>query len=284
MTMENSKIIGISYKVKWLDIQEVGRKGKFKFVPAVNYKIDGSSEVKLVNYPDSLQLFTKGVSMELLAKYSDQDIKKEEFKVAQRAYRKLRDFAYRCADRVIADLICGIILQYSGEGENVIYIIQKPPSDKIMGRLGYLYLPIKELTILFISWRPEDLITNVMQHKTGKLEFDLHRLMSEEKEGLVGPYPGNPTETLKQTYFYSPPKQGKRGLFPIRIDIFSQGLLESDFRGKEKVLEKLLQERNLTPPFELKEGIFIRLHRGLKDCIDAWQHHEKQLDLILKKE
>ncbi len=282
--MEISRVVTISHRVKWLGIQDIARMGTFAFAPAVNFKSDDSANPQLLKYVSPFQLFSKGLSMELLIRYSMPDMKKEEFKVAERAYHQLRSFAARCADRVIADLVCGIVLQHSGQSEEVVYVVQRPPSDKIVGRLGYLYLPVERLTILFVAWEPMDLITNVMRYQTGRLEFDLHRLMSEEKEVLFGPYPGSPAETLKQTYFYRPPRHGKKRPFPLRIEVFSQGLLESDLEGKGEIVRDLLQEKNLTPPFQVSDGAFVRLPRGLKDCLDAWTVHEKELDLLLRKE
>ena len=74
----------------------------------------------------------------------------------------------------------------------------------------------------------------------------------------------------------------RKSLFPIRIDSFSQGLLESDFKRKEEILIDILNN-HLTPPIKIQEGVFTKLPIKLNDCLDAWKIQEKQLALELNR-
>jgi hypothetical protein len=289
--MAGEIVVNVSHYIKWSEISDIREKGRFEYIPAAAYTIQREAPERIeqslpLYFPKPFSLCELNLPIEILCKYAVDEIKrKEELKLARKAYLKLRNFASRCAERVVADLICAAFLKTWNPEDRFIYIIEGPPSDKILARLSYLYPSLENLTICFISFKPEDLITSVMSFQTGRLEFDLHRLMSEEITGFQGPYPGTSEESLVQTYFYRHP--GVRLLkmvSPIRIDIFSQGLLESDFDDKKENIREKLENEAWTSPYSIDDkAIKTILPKGLIMVIDSWQtRYDQELGEVLK--
>ncbi len=203
--------------------------------------------------------------------------------VARKAYWKLRNFANRCAERVLADLSCAALLKTWNSEDSFIYFFEGPPSDKALARFSYLYPSLTNLTICFISFKPEDLITSVMSFKKGRLQFDLHRLMSEQGTGFRGPYPGTSDESLIQTYFYRHPVRSDTAVSPIRIDIFCQGLLESEIQEKKEIISEKFKDEAWHSPYLIEGPIGTILPKGLVTVIDSWKtHYDKELERIIK--
>lgn len=290
--MGDERVISMSYNVVWSEISDMVEKKKFEYIPAIAYLVQYEGPEKLekptlLNFPRPFSLYEFGLPIEVLCRYIGEEIKrKEDLKVARMAYLKLKNFASRCADRVMADLICSVLLKtWERETDEFIYFIEGPPSNKILARLSYLFPTLENLTICFVTWRREDLITSVMSFQAGKLEFDIHRLLSTEIMGFQGPYPGTSEESLVQTYFYKHPelKPGAK-VSPIRLDIFSQGLLESDFEDKKEIIKEKFEDNAWTMPFPIEDTIETILPKGLRIVIESWkQEYNQELERIIKQ-
>lgn len=208
----------------------------------------------------------------------------EELKVAGKAYRKLKAYANRCAERVLADLNCALLLKTLNSDDQFIFFIEGPPSNKIVARLGYLYPSLENLTICFLSFKPEDLLTSVMSFQAGRLEYDIHRLLLGDRTDFLGPYPGTSAESLIQTYFYRPPELSPGiKVSPLRIDIFTQGLMESEFYDKKEIIRKKLEDGSWTTSYTVKHPIETILPTGLRTALESWKHYKKDLERILKQ-
>ncbi|MCK4528506.1 hypothetical protein KAW18_14130 [candidate division WOR-3 bacterium] len=287
--MVSEIVISVSHYIKWSEIPDILEKGRFEYIPATAYVVQNEGPERAVHpellyFPKAFSLWELNLSIELLCKYAGDEIRrKEELKVAKKAYLKLRNFAKRCAERVLADLSCALLLKTWNSVDQFIYFMEGPPSDKILARLSYLYPSLKNLTICFISFEPKDLITSVMSFQTGRLQFDIHRLISEEITGFQGPYPGTSEESLVQTYFYRHPevRPGKK-VSPIRVDIFCQGLLESDIEDKKEIIRKKIEDETWTSPYIIEHPVEVLLPKGLINVIDSWKEFDKTLESVLK--
>lgn len=289
--MTEETIVHISYFTKWSEVSDVIEKGRIEYMPAIAYTMqrDGSESLsppELVCVEKPFSLLEMGLSIEMLCRYAKDELaKKDELKVARKAYLKLRAFANRCAERIQADLTCALLLKTWDPNKKCIYFLEGPPNDKMLGRLGYLYPSLNNLTICFISFKPEDLITSIMSFQTGRLQFDIHRLMSEEVTGFQGPYPGNSDRSLTQTYFYRHPDV-KPGIHvsPLRIDVFTQGLLESEFDEKQESVREILEDDAWVSPYLVDEPVETILPKGLISVLDAWKiQYDAHLDRMMKQ-
>ncbi len=284
-------VISVSHYIKWSEIPDILEKGRFEYIPATAYVVQNEGPERAVRpellyFGKAFSLWELNLSIELLCKYAGDEIRrKEELKVAKKAYLKLRNFANRCAERVLADLTCAVLLKtWNNSTDQFIYFMEGPPSDKILARLSCLYPSLENLTICFISFKPEDLITAVMSFQTGRLQFDFHRLIIEEITGFQGPYPGTSEESLVQTYFYRhrEVRPGKK-VSPIRVDIFCQGLLESDIEDKKEIIRKKIEDETWTSPYIIEHPVEVLLPKGLIMVIDSWkERYDKTLENVLK--
>ncbi|MCL0077087.1 hypothetical protein M1O12_03590 [Dehalococcoidia bacterium] len=291
--MSGAKVISISQKTSWSDISDIVENRRFDYVPAIAYSVrDERPETggcEFLFCPKPFSLWGVDLSIEILCKYAKDEIgRKEDLKVARKAYLKLRNFANRCAERVLADLNCALLLKtWNNSTDQFIYFMEGPPSDKFLARLSCLYPSLEKLTICFISFKPEDLITSVMSFQTGRLQFDIHRLISEEAKitGFQGPYPGTSEDSLVQTYFYRHPEV-RPGIkvSPIRVDIFCQGLVESDIEKKKEIICEKINDKTWTAPYPIKDPLHVILPKGLIEVIKSWEEHgyDKRLEEILK--
>ena len=282
--MPSERIVSISHNVIWPDITALLEKKRFEFIPAISYVIqdDGPQQAKkpeLIYFPKPLSLYEFGLPIELLCKYVGDELeKKEELKVARHTYSKLKRFAQRCADRVVADLLCSLVLStLNKEADQIIYFVEGPPSDKMLARLSYLYLSLEKITICFITFQREDLVTLVMSLQSGRLEFDIQRLLSSEIVGFQGPYPGISEESLVQTYFYKHPEVRTGGkVSPIRLDILCQGLLESHFEDKKEMIRKKLEDPAWRKSFPVDRVVETFLPMGFIMAIKSWSEFFNQ--------
>lgn len=289
--MASEIVISVSQYIKWSEISDIREKGKFEYIPAIAYVVQKEMPEKiekpnLLYFDKPFSLWELNTPIEVLCKYAEDEIcQKAELKVARKAYTKLKNFANRCSERVLGDLSCALLFKTLNPVDQFIYFFEGPPSNKVLGRFSYLYPSLKNVTICFISYKPEDLITSILSFQTGKLEFDIHRLMSKEVTGFLGPYPGTSEESLIQTYFYRHPevRPGKK-VSPIRIDIFSQGLLEDDFDIKKDIIKKKLEDETWISHYPIEHNFETILPKGLIMVIDSWkERYDKDLERIIKR-
>lgn len=257
------RIINIKYRVFTPDenqlLETAGSADfKYKYIPVVAYntkskdKADDLTAPKLlfINNDDSYFIFTLyelGTPMTLLKSYTGGGISAEDLRSVKEAFRKLKGVVSQCSERVVADLCCDIILKEINAVENrqkkLVFFIDRFNSDKMFGRLATLNLNLDRITIVFLTGRPTELMTTVMSFHTGKISFDICRLMHKEFDGeFVGPYPGDSQESLAQTYFFKPkPIASDMGSYrPLRLDIFTQGLSADEIYEKKELIRRLL--------------------------------------------
>ncbi|MEW6107852.1 MAG: hypothetical protein AB1632_01600 [Nitrospirota bacterium] len=254
--MFESIIINIKHKTYTLDNEEILKlvksdKFKYRFIPVVAYnkKTSGkedlsSPRIESFHKMNPFTLYELGTSITILKNYMGTAVKKEDLISAKKAFKELKQFASQCHERVIADLCTQIILREiedMAENQHITFFIEKSASDKILGRLSSLCLNLERVSICFLVFEPSDLMTTVMSYQTGKLHFDIHRLMTGDISDLLGPYPGDSEDSLIQTYFYKPPSMSGGGEYrPMRLDLFTQGLLRDKIEEKKEGIRKIL--------------------------------------------
>lgn len=289
-----TKIISISRRVFLPELEDILEKAKskqfaYEFVPVVTYseKEQGNPEIRNeepVFLGTFLSLFENKVLIESLIRYIG-DIEKKELSLAKVAFAKLKNFALQCAERVSADLCYQVVLETNKKyraHDLIIYFIEKSASDKILGRLGHLYLDLTNVIICFISYEPEDMITTVMSAKTGRLLFDIHRLMSDKTDDDIryGPHPGSSEDSLIQAYFFRPRSVSPGSAFlPIRFDIFCQGLLEPDLQKKADIIRGILRDEQESQAYAIKKedpSPYVKLPIGLQAVIRSWDEPTRQ--------
>lgn len=248
--MDNIRIVNISQKTFLPSTDNIINNHAIEFYPVIswNEKKLGENNINHNNlnfFKMPFKLYERGISISTLCNYLGGTIRKDDFLV-KKVFAKLKSFALQCADRVIADLCCQVILKTfqkaTSDDEDIICFIEKSASDKMLGRLGSLYLSLDRLTVCFLSYEPEDMFTNIISSQTGKLSFDLHRLMTRENEEPLGPYPGSSNKSLRQTFFYKPRLDSNVEVLPIRLDFFVQGITEIQIEKKcNDVIEKIFK-------------------------------------------
>lgn len=217
----------------------------YRYIPVVLYnsktsQIDklATPQIKTFNADIPFTLYELGTPISILKTYMGDKIDKEDLLSVKRAFKGLKNFASQCYERVIADLCCQIILEKISnmpENRELLFFIEKSASDKMLGRLATLNLNLDKLTLCFLIYNASDLMTSVMSTQTGKLHFDIHRLMNTDITDYLGPYPGDAEESLIQTYFYKP-----MDYRPMRVDIFAQGLLRDKIEAKKELIKSVL--------------------------------------------
>ena len=141
-------------------------------------------------------------------------------------YKKLQKTYRANQERIISDIICGIILQELRSEKNkdmdlTFFITSKFDTQKIVGRLAYLNLPLDRVTILFVSRNLVDLYSrNIVSPFDNKV--DLTFLCEKaDPDSMYGPYPEDDTISLLRSFYRT---FKKNEFYPVKIDLFSQGL------------------------------------------------------------
>ena len=186
-------------------------------------------------------------------------------------YKKLQKKYRANQERIISDIICGIILRElrnDTKNELTFFITSRFDTHKIVGRLAYLNLPMERLTILFISRRLIDFYSRNMASPFGPA-VDLNELIKKNTNDIFGPFPDDGTIGLLCTFFKT---YGDTEFYPARVDLFCQCLSRKDISQIKKRLQNeylSLQNTETLRMFGLmqeKENNKTRLPKILHEC------------------
>ena len=288
-------IVSVSYRIFFPDIEDLIQKltlGSedygFRFIPSIVYteKVEGANQVStpklfLSELLTDFSLYEVGTPIAQLKQYFKDDFVPSDLMFAKKAFQKLRSLVIPFAERVVADLCSQLILNSlktnDDDADEFIFFIERLSSDKMLGRLGYLYLNLDRTTICFLSIDPDELYTTVISKTTGKLNFDLIRVLSS-RSFQFGPYPGNPEDALEQAYFYSPlPETGAKRT-ALRFDLYSQGLTEDQISKKSETVFRILRTPTETLPHMIAESYYLRLPSGFSIAKNAWKQPQFGID------
>lgn len=185
-------------------------------------------------------------------------------------YNKLGMTARENQERLIADFICAIILKQlrAFPDDRFIFVIKDAfETEKFVGRLGYLGLPLDKIAIYFISSNLKDLLTNYLSPFSQERIGDLSRLKGGT-DGLFGPFPEDEEATMLRTFFwaFSNPE-----LYPLRINLFSQFMNRPMLDRECKRIERLFGSQNWAELYAVDGGRGqekTRLPKVLIECED----------------
>jgi len=270
-----------------------GHKFRYKFVPIVAHNKKKSVNDELTkplletfNDKTPFTLYELGTPLAILKGFVGDKIRKEDLISARRAFRELKNFAAQCYERTLADLCCQIILREIDalpDERKLICFIERSASDKMLGRLASLNLNLDRITICFVISSPTDLMTTVMSSQTGKLHFDVHRLMTTDFGEVSGPYPGDFEDSLIQSYFYRPLPTTQRGgeYAPMRLDVFAQGLERDRVEEKKELIKNVLKPNSAyveTNPSQLEPRTLLPIgFSDLQGFLEKQKDDVKQL-------
>jgi hypothetical protein len=204
------------------------------------------------------------------------------FRDKDKFYKKIKSDYRANQERVISDIICGIILQELRNEKDktkrlVFFITHQFDTEKIVGRLAYLNLPLSRITILFISRDITDFYTRYIVSPFDN-RFDLSYLLGKKKDNIFGPYPEYGTIGLIRTFY----KTFYNVDYPLRIDLFCQSLGNVEIDNiKEEIKNDFLSEKNTEPEIilNLKGKNETKIPKVLCDCerhIDKAKNHIKE--------
>lgn len=282
-----TNIIGIHTMSVSTEMMQFAESGVYRTVPVIIYKVN---EEKIqhfcINRP--IEIFRENMNYKTIKNIVKNENKDISFlSIPGKAYNMMQQYANKNVNKVIADMITHVVIKIIKElkekdlDSHNIFLIDTMDTNKIIGRLGYLYLENELNTIAFVTYKAGGLLTNVLNGGSTRLEFDINyfkRSVLKEKDWSEI-IPNDFMESLTQAVFFNiPDSKGK--LSPLRCDILSQGLSKNQIKQKvEKIYDVLGTSEKMTLPFEEKSGnnTWIRIPRVLYECIDAAEKSYKNV-------
>lgn len=249
------RLYGISYAFSSMpDIDTISREGTIAYSPSVVYYDEVNSSFSSVTFPNEFRAF---------ANISELSPDNRSF------YSKLRTTARVNQERLIADFICAVVLKELRQfpDDRLLFVIKDAfETEKIVGRLGYLGLPLDRITIYFISANLKDFLTNYLAPYSETRSSDLSLLKG--MTGLSGPFPDDDTVTMLRTFFWS---FSNPELYPLRINLFSQFMSHSTLKEQRERMMEYLKQPEWTELCGVEGGIGnerTRLPKVLCQCED----------------
>lgn len=201
------RLFGISYAFSEMpDIDMISREGSVTYSPVVvccEDRVEGFSKLQ---FPQEFRSYP--IDFELHSGH-------------QSYYRSLHMMAREHQERLVADYICAFILEKLRlyPKDQCTFVIKDAfESEKFVGRLGYLGLPLDRLTICFVSRDLKDMLTNYISPFSAERQSDLS-ILQNKREIIMGPYPADEEITMLYTFYCAFKNQE---LYPIRINLFAQ--------------------------------------------------------------
>lgn len=276
-------IIGIHTCSVSTEIADFARRGVFRAVPMILYKVNDSRVYHfMINRP--IEIFREDMEYGNLRNIVHGD---EKFlSLPGKTYDQIRSYVNQNVNKVIADMITHIVVKIIRElkkedleAKNTFFI-DSIDTNKIIGRLGYLYLQNETNTIALVTYKAGALLTDILNDGSERIRFDINYFKrqesSEERHSAI--IPNDYMESMVQIVFYNlSPKGVDAPVSPLRCDILSQGMSTSQIREKVMSIESILTKPdNITPPHPESGGSggnWVMIPRILYDCIDAEKNY-----------
>lgn len=244
-------------------------KGRYDAVPVVFLSNGKTVEKIYYNYP--FKMFEKNMDLELVKNIVSQY--EDDIKFLQNpgeSYNKLTRVVNKNLEKIIADMISTCIVRKIKEHPNdeMIFFISNLTSEKIIGRLGYLFLDYSNVTISFVTYKSKELMTNIINRNY--LDFDLTHTF--EKTSIAGNIDYDNSQSMIASFLYKIPLKTEGNISPLRVDVFSQNLTIDKITNKRNLIGNYLcQVGNLSEPLADKDAddYVIRLPKPLQLAIEA---------------
>lgn len=292
-----TNLIGIHTLNVSTDMMDFARTGIYRTVPMVLYAINDNNVTAFYNRRP-VEIFREDMEYRNIKNIVENEDKDILFlTMPGTACKKMQYYANKNVNKVIADMLTHVIvqtidkLQKEDPDAKNIFFIDNVDTNKIIGRLGYVYLENKNNTIAFVTYLASGLLTHMLNEGNEKLKFDMNYFRDEnhlaDKQSEI--IPNDVMESLTQTVFFNIPNREER-LAPLRCDILSQGITMKEIQEKVKEVNEVLQcPENITLPFQetlsnKETGIWTCVPRVLWHCIDADKTiYRKQAESILEE-
>lgn len=222
---------------------DVAKKGEIVYNPTVVYK-ESSGAIQEVKCEQGFRIN----SQDIVTDYMILSGKKNLYTEMQKRSRDAQE-------RIISEYICAIILRMTREfrDDNLTFLIRDEfKTEKIVGRLGYLGLPMERLHIMFVSCNLTAFMGNYIERYAVPLRSDLTLLFSEKYRGkILGPYPDDDGITMLRTYYCSFELEDT---YPLKINLFCQMLNKEDFNKEKKHIRDVFMDSKELEAFPISGG------------------------------
>ena len=174
--MQEYNLIGINMESVSTSVNYFAETGIFQTIPMIVYTIN-DNRTKEFHIERPIKLFYKNMSYKDFESIVKTDGTGLDFMAMPgKAYQRMQYYINRNVEKVLADMFVSIIVEIlkelKEEKENVFFINNRE-SDKVIGRLGYMYLSSEKNTFSFVTYKPDNLMTNSMRNGSDVLEFDI---------------------------------------------------------------------------------------------------------------
>lgn len=275
-----TNLIGVhttSYSTEMLDFVITGR---YLTVPMICYKInDKPVKTFLVKRP--IEIFHEHMEYKVIRNIFNNEENDTKFlSLPSKSYLKMQQYVKQSVNKVIADMITYVVvdvlkeLKKEDNDAKNIFFIDNVDTNKVIGRLGYLYLEEDNTIISFVTHQAKGLMTDILNEGNDRLEFDINYFKNEErrKKEYSEIIPNDYMESLTQTVFFK--ITGREDILsPLRCDILTQGISKSRIQSKvNDIYEVLSRHENMTIPYA-EESInklynnWVMIPIVLNDCI-----------------
>lgn len=292
-----TNIIGIHTMSISTEMIDFAKNGVYRTVPMILYKVNDEKVCPfLIKRP--IEIFRENMdyrNLKNIVQGEDKDI--SFLSMPGKAYSKMQSYANQNVNKVIADMITCIVvkiicrLKEEDATAKNLFFIDSIDTNKIIGRLGYLYLESECNTIAFVTYKAGGLLTDILNTGNEKLIFDINYFKKEERKTDMYSeiIPNDYMESLTQTVFYKLPNAEEQ-LSPLRCDILSQGISKNQIQEKVDTIWEILKcPDNMTLPHPEKAGNslhnnWVMIPRVLNDCIEAADIFKNTAQAILEEE
>lgn len=266
------RIYGISYLFsKTPTVTQVSEKGEIDYNPILIYCVMNGEEISQI---EKIQT-QEGFSLTY-----DQIVNKYPLLYQRDSiYSEMRKRSREAQERIVSEYICAIIMQElrTYPDDDLTFIINDEfQSEKVIGRLGYLRLPLHRTHIMFVSRNISSFMTNYIEHYAIPPQNDLKLLFSKKYRGhVVGAYPEENVLSMIRTYFCS---FDQDDIYPIRVNLFSQALSKNDLNIEKERIKMLFmsQETELYNVLGGTGSEKTRLPQVLVKCEDFIKNEQKK--------
>lgn len=291
--MKNN-IIGLHTFSVSTEMTDFARGGIYRTVPMILYKVnDGEVQHFAIQRP--IEIFRENMDYRSLRNIVHGD---EKFlSIPGKAYNQMRSYVNKNVNKVIADMITYIVVKticnLKEEDPNArnVFFIDSVDINKIIGRLGYLYLQSDENTIAFVTYKASGLLTDTLNSGNEKVLFDINYFKRQERKSKKYStiIPNDYMESLTQAVFYNLSTREAQ-ISPLRCDILSQGIPTSKIEEKAITIADILEKpENMTIPHQEKgskgsSNNWVMIPRILNECIEAEDIHINTAQRILEED
>ncbi|MCM1232495.1 MAG: hypothetical protein NC489_20420 [Ruminococcus flavefaciens] len=271
--MNSYNLIGICLDSLSSDTNTFVETGKYKTAVQVIYKINNDN-VQQFQLKRPIEIFHKNMlykDFESIAKNNNGTV--EFMSMPAKAFRQMQRYTNKEVEKVLADMTMSVIVKILDsvpEREYNVFFIDSRDSNKLIGRLGYMYFNNTKNIFSFVSYKTDNLMTDTLRNERDILEFDIDYFKRHADKNMSTIVPNDFMESLLQTVFYRI-TGNEKDILPLRCDIFSQGNSNKEIQTKANILREILQTSSyITPPFKYAttSNSYIELPQVLYECMN----------------